>query len=280
MKRVYLWHPGKSENDPELIREASNALSKYFCNGLIGRTMGDPVFERVTERRQTINAQAKKNNPNVFTYSACGDKEHAILYCLGCRDETLVNRNSDGGKTPWVSGVNISRITRHPAFIHAQGKVTPKRGDIFCLMGTKPQTEHVANAEFFDLDMGKAVSWDYGQFLRGTHGGKQVIRVLSYRNGQYWLAASGSEDKYLVGWLDITKIPLTESAIVPDDFPYGILDDSPYHEDQLDWESLPGLKGRGDKGGLGFCAACRATSEERNPGGVGGISLDLWRNPA
>jgi len=177
----------ESELRTEAVRIAHEA-----CNGSMGRVLGDPVFERVTEGR----AKWRK-------YSACGDLAHYVLKELGVTDERLVNRNDDGGGVPWVMGKNLSRIVycAVPAFVWARGGLRPQPGDVLYVASP----EHVCILERIDEAKGKIFTFDYGLWdhRQAKPAGRRVERVF------------GKVDKHTVrvgsrilrGWLDLTKIP-------------------------------------------------------------------------
>lgn len=237
MQRVYLWQQGSSEFSAKVLRDAFVFNADYLCNGDQGRSEGETIYEWVTERRQSQNTIARRNNPHVLAYQSCGDLIHSNLFLCGCRDEYLVNRTSDNGKIPWIVGVNISRISRHPAFSHfqkAEDIALCLPGDVLILLGEKPGTEHACILDRFNLSAKTIKTYDYGQFnpKTGKYCGHAVYRSLELNSGKAWLGSASGQRKYILGKLDISKVTFKESAIVPNDFPYGILDDNPYYDDQ------------------------------------------------
>jgi hypothetical protein len=140
--------------------------------------------------------------------------------CLGCRNEKIVNRDFDGGFVPWKIGVNVARLVGSPWYVKAvQGKL-PKQGDITHVCGA-PNTDHIAVLERLDLAKKRQWSFDYGQ----PYGRHKELQVAAASPGSIWIGG-----RMLRGWIDIAKVALTESAIVPNDFVGGILDDNPYDE--------------------------------------------------
>lgn len=190
--------------------------------------MGDPVFEAVTEGRykQWLDAKAAKQPWALhMVYSCCGDLVHYMLRCLGCRDETLVNRNDDGGTHPWAGSKNITDLEGHPCTWKPDGDEArvPRSGDAVFI--NNQYGGHVFVVDQWPMEMGGGgaaadheVSQEYGQ-----PAGKQRVRTIT----QNPLAVDG----HSVGWwLNLDLVPLTESAIVPDDFEGGIPDENPYAE--------------------------------------------------
>lgn len=215
MKRVFL--------NPELRRAAVCALASYACNGHAGRKTGDPIHDWITEgrRKQYEEALARGDDWAVNLskkggYSSCGDLAHWVLFCLGLRDERILNRTTDGGQVPWVSGVNISRILlldayeRHPKAF--------KAGDILHIA----YPDHVCVVDMFDFDHGTISSWNYG----APHGKYAESQLL--QRGSTTLIGT----RTIVGRVDIDRVKLAESSIVPDSFDVGDsrLDDNPYPE--------------------------------------------------
>lgn len=226
MKRVHLWEQGLlGKVSSKVLRAAILALAANACLTSDGkpRAEGDEIFERVTERRQSQNTRARRNNPHIYKYYSCGDLAHYCLEKIGCRDETLVNRDSDGGKTPWIAGVNVSRISRHPAFMSAEGWHDPYQpGDILIVYDpTKPNSEHVCilvAIEVLSDGSKRFITYDYGQELEnGLACGKRREVPFTVQNDRIYLG-----NRVLIGWLNVDLVPLSEPAEVPDDFALGI----------------------------------------------------------
>ncbi len=178
-----------SQREPELsdIRKRAVELARYACNGDEGRELGDPVFEEVTEGR----ARAKG-------YSACGDACHYVLSRLGLTDETIVNRNDDGGIKPWAMGANLSRLVYRTgkAFVWASMGKRPKPGDILYIA----MPEHVSVLGELDEDAGSIATYDYGLVAPKTRkpAGKRCVSRFSIDNGKMRIGR-----RTLRGWVDI-----------------------------------------------------------------------------
>ena len=233
MKRVFLVPPGepltdgngKLRADPLVLRAASVELARFAVNGDAGRDVGDPVHEWVTEGRRKQYEDALKAGAawavklqKTGGYSTCGDGAHWVLFCLGARDERYVNRDTDGGTHPWASGVNVSRLTELPAYVRAARvpEQLPKPGDIEHVASP----DHVCVLESMDFGEGVTVDLDYGQPY-----GRRRKRPLMRRGSVVMIG-----DRVLQGWVDIEQIALAESALVPDSFAFGTLDENPYPE--------------------------------------------------
>lgn len=237
MKRVYQWIPGSSAYAVSVQRSILLFNADHLCNGYQGREEGETIYEWVTEHRQSQNTIARRSNKNILAYQSCGDLIHSSLFLGGCRDEYLINRTGDNGKIPWITGVNISRISRNPAFkVFTQGDVDLAEslpGDVFILLGEQQGTEHACMFNKMNLASKIVSSYDYGQFNKssGKYSGHAVDRTLEFKNGKAWLISASGVRKYIYGKLDISKITFSESAIVPNNFPYGVLDDNPYYDE-------------------------------------------------
>jgi hypothetical protein len=199
-----------------------------MSGGDTGRSVGDPVHEWVTEgRRKEYEAALRRGDlwavklSKTGGYSSCGDQAHCLLFCLGVRDESLVNRTGDGGDHPWSVGVNIARFAGSALLTHPHPGTSdrPKPGAIVWIA----TTDHVCIQEAWpDGDDGSSSSFDYGQPY-----GRRRVRKVAKKNG-----ALTVDGRQVMGWLDLEDVValMTESAIVPDAFEGGVLDDSPYPE--------------------------------------------------
>jgi hypothetical protein len=225
MKRVFLTSDPAdlTQRDPELVRRAAVALARYAvdADGSGHRDVGDPVHEEVTEGRykQWLDAKARGEAwaLKVF-YSSCGDLPAWVLRCLGCRDESLVNRNDDGGEHPWAVGKNLQMLQGHPCTVKPANDVGPSPGDPTFVETTSGG--HVCILDTWrETAPDEATSCDFGQ----PNGKLKKKKITA--------APHLALDGHVVGWwLDITKVPLTESALVPNDFEGGVLDLNPYPE--------------------------------------------------
>jgi hypothetical protein len=135
---------------------------------------------------------------------------------LGCRDERLVNRGTDGGELPWQVGANISRLVGHPAYRGAPTRPgdgrAPGLGDVL----------HVVGPDHVSVLLTTGERWataDYGQPY-----GMQRDCPIAWRVDGLWVRG-----RRLAGWLDLDGVVLVESAIVPDAFE-GEVDGNPYAE--------------------------------------------------
>lgn len=233
MKRVHLWsEESGAEVDVTLLRAAGLALGDFATRGKkYGRVLGDPVFNMITEGRAGWPG-----------YYACGDLCHWYLHCLGVRDERLVNKDDDGGKKPWRVGRNLAMIaygaryawvTRRIALNRNALEGKPQSGDVVyvaerdsnrCVI---PRTEHVCilGPRFADDE---SYVFEYGQVepMSGKPAGSMNRRYFVDDGKKLILG-----NREILGWLDLRLLKYEESAIVPDDFTLGMLDDNPYYED-------------------------------------------------
>jgi hypothetical protein len=179
-------------------REHAVALATYAVNGTLGRNVGDPVHEEVTEGRRRQLEQAlragqawARNMPQ--GYHSCGDLAAWMLWRLGCRDESLVNRTNDGGTRAWVPGRNLAVIAGSRAFVNAAPGREPRPGDILFL---NQNGGHVGVLLEWDEAAGRCASADYGQPY-----GRRRSRRITRRSGALLL-----DGVTLRGWLDLDRV--------------------------------------------------------------------------
>lgn len=177
--------------DEPTLRAAAVEIARFACNGSLGRVQGDPVFDAVTEGRSKWKG-----------YSACGDLAHYVLRELGYRDERVLNRNDDGGRVPWQSGTNLSRLVfgAGPAFVWARGDLRPKPGDILYLA----PPEHVCVLERLDAEHGRIATFDYGQWDHATNKPAGRGRESPFTATPSALRVGA---RVLRGWLDLARLP-------------------------------------------------------------------------
>jgi hypothetical protein len=194
--------------------------ARFACNGPAGRNQGDPIFEEVVEGRQRWTG-----------YSSCGDLVHWCLRRAGLRDERVLNREDDDGRTPWRVSVNVSRLvyaTGHAFSWWRSGDPLGLQPGDMALVGENGQ-EHVFIVA--DVTDETVSSYDYGQFFAGKHGGKRTVRRQhSGAGGRLHLYASQLPGRPFIGRLDPCELLLPyflrnelASAEVPDDFVGGIV---------------------------------------------------------
>lgn len=192
------------------VRRAAIALGRFAVDGENGRKPLDPIHEHVTEGRRSAYERAAAKGSKMVPYSSCGDLAHWVLTMLGCRDERVVNRTDDGGKLSWAVGANISRLVGSPWYVHYNGGL-PEVGDIV----------HVASPDHVCALLARGEVWETADY--GCPYGKLHAFRLGF-SGRLTLRG-----RKLQGWIDLARVPLRESAIVPDLFD-GELDDNPYDE--------------------------------------------------
>lgn len=217
--------------DETLVRDAAVAIAAEATNGDAGRWKGDPVFEHVTEGRQTwwlVNGKRRD-------YSSCGDLPHETFFNLfGARAyqaPTLkefysrwMNRKEAYG---WKVGWNIVKLqlTGKAWRKFTKGDFDPKRGD--ALLIGEYGAEHVAIVESVDRTSSTYVTHDYGQFnaMLGKHGGKRCTRKFGQgKDGRIWVGATtlarpaiGVVDVFVLYKLMLARGEL-DRAVVPDSF--------------------------------------------------------------
>jgi hypothetical protein len=226
------------ELDEELVRRVMVTNARYACDGDLGRQQGDPVFEEITEGRQTGDED----------YSSCADLVHFCLRRLGLRDERILNRTDDEGDVAWKPAVNISRLVfaAGRAFVFAKpgegiaGTPWQARSGDMGFVGESKQ-EHVFIVEGFDAravwlpNKYPITSYDYGQFFGGKHGGKRQTRYPIAWHGRLHLFSETLPGRPWNGRLDPVELirPYFKKGQlarteVPDDFEGGMDNDNPY----------------------------------------------------
>lgn len=195
----------------ELVRAASVAIATWAVRGTSGVEVGDYRHEVVTEgrRQQWERATAKGAEWAMRgVYSSCGDLPMFVAKCLGCRDESIVNRNDDFGTVAWKPGLNIVNWTR-ARHLHGEGVdvgdfvfVQTRFGGHICVVLTLPER-----------CCGTATTADYGQ----PHGRRRE-KIVSAASGGPWpleLNFGVNPVQYVI---DVTRLPRTALAMVPDGF--------------------------------------------------------------
>lgn len=205
--------------DEEVLRGALHDLVLLACNGDEGRQEGDPLFELVTEERQSENSARRLRGSPEYPYSGCTDLvQFGLWSMLGAGTAPLgdlrkaaarkvINREEAWGWRPQVA-VSLLRYSTGPHFQvynhKSKAPFQPKLADVV-LFGENGG-EHVSLVD--SVSDTELVTLDYGQFWAapgkaGLHGGRRVRRALSRRSdGRLW-AKSAASDKPIMGHLDV-----------------------------------------------------------------------------
>lgn len=181
-------------------REHAVALALHAVRGVLGRDVGDPVHEEVTEGRRrewevALRAGAAWAVAMKAGYHSCGDLVAWMLHRLGCRDEALVNRTDDGGLRAWQPGQNLTNITGSRCYAAHTTADVPQPGDVLFLL---KNGGHLGVLIEWDGAAGVAITADYGQPY-----GRRRSRRIGRRDGRWTLDGST-----LHGWLDLDAVPL------------------------------------------------------------------------
>lgn len=184
-------------------RRVAVALAAYATADGRGRGLGDPVHEMITEGRRKANEERRlRGSPEVPYYSCC-DLAHWMLACLGCTDETLVNRGDDGGEVPWRVSVNFSRLRGAKAFFSPRYDEPASPGDILLI---DHAGGHAAVVRSWDEATGVVVTENYG----GPYAHRKTQHAVTSNKG--WLL-DGSK---ILGWVDIEDVSLDGPARLPE----------------------------------------------------------------
>lgn len=200
----------------EVRRRAAIAIARFACGGDDGRVVGDPVFEVVTEGRQTRQDALMLTHPGTKPYSACTDLHSYVRNRLGCNVEKYINReDEDGGVQDWAIGGGPAFVQRSPGFMTARQALA--RGGHF-LAGdsvTLGDPWHVAILESLDLDLGSAVLLEYGGFNRklGKAEGRRNIHPARMVGADLTI-----KGRLVTGIAPLEALPLDGVGIVPEDF--------------------------------------------------------------
>jgi hypothetical protein len=227
VKLIHLLEPGTGKFSLDVARQVAAELARYAVNNDYknGRVTGDPVHEEVTEGRRKSWEDARVKGAEwarAGVYSSCGDLGHWTYYRLGCRS-TWINRREHMG---WRAQSNIWKFVTSPAYVQAL-KGTPEIGDLLHVANLSvPNSDHVCilvGKKLAVIDGKEVEIWttaDYGQ----PHGLLKDCQV-SHANG--FIIIRGRTFK---GFVDLSKVELSDSAIVPDHFDFGVPDDNPYRD--------------------------------------------------
>lgn len=176
-------------------------------NLFIPSDAGDPRHDYVTQGRHI--------SPK---YSSCGDWWNFVPWSMGCVEDELINRDDPEIGFKWKSGVNISEVkngaTKWKYWVNYKSELFPKTGDLL-LMGSGLE-EHVCMVEV--LNGTTLQSFDFGQFNSETRKKCSSKKSRVWKNGR--LYSPNGNSRVIVGWIDITKIPLNRYAVSLDSFQF------------------------------------------------------------
>lgn len=170
------------------MREYAVELARFACG--YGRDIDDPVYVAITQGRQSV----------VKGYSSCGDLCQWIRWMLGVR--RLVNRAHTPPTLGWrfTRAENIQYLVRKPIGQNPYAKLARpddqlEPGDMIIIDDGDDRPPHHRTHACVVLSHtpSQLVSADYGQ-----PGGKVRTRVMSVRNGYYWVG-----DRRLISWLPL-----------------------------------------------------------------------------
>jgi len=184
-----------------MVSLAAKALAKYAVKGKLC-AFGDPIYDFVTEGRQVWPK-----------YSSCGDLPQFILWALGCKDESIVNRDVVG--SGWEIGQNLSKLVygtkKHFVWARHNDSRSPSMGNMLYVS----MPEHVSIVIDWNATTMMAVTCDYGQwdYKLGSCGKLKTHKLVRTSEGHILVDA-----RTLRGWVDFTSIPLSVRALVPEDF--------------------------------------------------------------
>lgn len=167
--------------------------------------------------------------------TTCGFLPHWLLWRLGCKDTKLINRYEPDTAFTYTDKINLSRFLDYPSFTkvafpdigwgaRAKGvndemflnrTAYPKVGDAVIIQGNKTsngnETSHIfviLEEPIWDANMKGKGTWRIAETGQGTGGsGHIATRGFEFKNGRWWVNAAGkAADKWMIGWLDISKL--------------------------------------------------------------------------
>lgn len=182
---------GSDLSSLSLLRQQAVALVQSY----VGYSLNDPQFEEVTQGRNHSSG-----------YSACGDLINFVMFRLGCRDQSIVNRDEPSAGLSWHVGENISRpyngAKAAGIWTNVADGVDPAPGDL-CLIGQWPnEQEHVFCV--LDVNGNEWTSGDYGQVnASGQPSSKLVSRTRS---------GNKLGSRTIIGWINLDALSLSAAA--------------------------------------------------------------------
>lgn len=229
---------------------APHILGIWVANAMLLQNVGailDPAIPERTQDDVDLCAQVNEGRAKWKGYSGCGDGPGWLAVRAGCRDGRFVNRDDDNldgipddkqdptaegqpGTTPWHMGENITRFIAGAQANGAYIVPDPTSADPLARLP-------MAGMPFFMGDHGlehvgtfvsEPVEQPDGSYVADTIEGGQV-GPLGEQQFQFFRGRTfkpvGKQyvmrGRVLHGWVDVTKLPYTQPAMVPLDCPYG-----------------------------------------------------------
>lgn len=226
------------------VRDAIVCTAEALCGFNVGVVKGDPIFDYVTEGRQTswlVNGKRRH-------YSSCGDLPWAVLWLLAGdhRYENEVDRVLACVNRREAYGY---RTAKNIEYLHSRtGKAwtwyKPDRWSPSKLRGTAllvDDPEHVCIVEDAKDD-GTITTFDYGQFFQregrssAEHGGCRRRKKWHRIGNRIFVHGGTKPGRPVMGWLDLATVLANAHAVtgdlipsvVPATFRGGRATDNPY----------------------------------------------------
>jgi hypothetical protein len=198
----------------DLIR----AKAVKLVTGVLDFYRGDPVYQDV----------CRGYAPGYGT--SCTFLPHWMLLNLGVsannkslgvnkQPRGLINRTDPARGTKLVPGDGVAVIANSPAFVRMRAGVYPQAGDIVVIQSEpyNQSHEHV----FVFLKKLSETSWDTGESGQaasnapnGVVEGKRKNRAMGIGAAKMIAVASdGKPDRYVQGWLDLSKLDYLDGAV-------------------------------------------------------------------
>ncbi len=167
--------------------------------------------------------------------TTCGFLPHWLLWRLGCKDATVVNRYEPDTDFGYTDQVNLDRFLSHKQFTrvafpdsgygaNAKGlndekfldrKIYPKTGDAVIIQGKKSPSGNDSSHIFIVLDdglwdrnvKGKGI-WRIAETGQGSGGSGHIFkRGVEFKDGKWNVNADGkAADRWMLGWFNIDNL--------------------------------------------------------------------------
>lgn len=144
--------------------------------------------------------------------TTCGFLCHWLLWKLGVRDPTIVNRSEPGDGLKYRVGMNIASIFRggkSPWHKMKPGD-TPEPGDVCFISNGPPSTEHVFVFFSQEVDDSGSITWN-------TADGGQLGPGGKYTSGRFrkrTLKGTTLGDRTVWGWIPLKELNFVAPVIV------------------------------------------------------------------
>lgn len=144
--------------------------------------------------------------------TTCGFLCHWLMWRLGVRDPSVVNRSEPSDGLKYIPGMNIAMIFRGGKAPWRKMKAgdTPEPGDVCLVSNGPPATEHVFVFVSQEVDANGAVFWNTADGGQLAPNGKYVAGKFCRRQ----LKGTTLGSKTVWGWIPLKELQFESPAIV------------------------------------------------------------------